>query len=112
LLFLLNLLRFIEGVQFRLLLQCECKGLEGALVPIYCLKGLSCYLSCYHILWWDWGSCSFTGNFLDMIMYVGSMLRRRRSSRKKRLSAEAACVRWPKVPLHEASVLQTNLRIE
>jgi hypothetical protein len=43
---------------------------------------------------------------------VGSMLRRRRSSRKKRLSAEAACVRWPKVPLHEASVLQTNLKIE
>jgi hypothetical protein len=43
---------------------------------------------------------------------VGSMLRRRRSSRKKRLSAEAACVRWPKVPLHEASVLQTDLRIE
>jgi hypothetical protein len=44
--------------------------------------------------------------------YVGSMLRRRRSSRKKRLSAEAACVRWPKVPLHEASVLQTDLKIE
>jgi hypothetical protein len=43
---------------------------------------------------------------------VGSMLRRRRSSRKKRLLAEAACVRWPKVPLHEASVLQTDLRIE
>jgi hypothetical protein len=43
---------------------------------------------------------------------VGSMLRRRRSSRKKRLSAEAACVRWPKVPLHEASVLQTDLKIE
>jgi hypothetical protein len=43
---------------------------------------------------------------------VGSMLRRRRSSRKKRLSAEAVCIRWPKVPLHEASVLQTNLKIE
>jgi hypothetical protein len=43
---------------------------------------------------------------------VGSMLRRRRSSRKKRLSAEAVCMRWPKVPLHEASVLQTDLKIE
>jgi hypothetical protein len=43
---------------------------------------------------------------------VGSMLRRRRSSRKKLLSAEAACVRWPKFPLHEASVLQTDLKIE
>jgi hypothetical protein len=38
---------------------------------------------------------------------VGPVLRRRRSSRKKRPSAEAVCVRWPKVPLHEASVLQT-----
>jgi hypothetical protein len=44
--------------------------------------------------------------------FVGSMLRRRRSSRKKRLSAEAACERGPKLPLHEASVLQTNLKIE
>jgi hypothetical protein len=43
---------------------------------------------------------------------VGSMLRRRRSSRKKRLSTEAVCIRWPKVPLHEASVLQTDLKIE
>jgi hypothetical protein len=43
---------------------------------------------------------------------VGSMLRRRRSLRKKRLSAEAACERWPKLPLHEASVLQTDLKIE
>ena len=44
--------------------------------------------------------------------HVGSMFRRRRSSRKKRLSAEAVCIRWPKVPLHEASVLQTDLKIE
>jgi hypothetical protein len=36
---------------------------------------------------------------------VGSMLRRRRSSREKRRSAEAVCMRWPKVPLHEASTL-------
>jgi hypothetical protein len=43
---------------------------------------------------------------------VGPMLRRRRSSRKKRFSAEAVCIRWPKVPLHEASVLQTDLKIE
>jgi hypothetical protein len=43
---------------------------------------------------------------------VGSMLRRRRSYRKKRSSAEAVCIRWPKVPLHEASVLQTDLKIE
>jgi hypothetical protein len=43
---------------------------------------------------------------------VGSMLRRRRSSRKKRLSADAVCMRWPKVPLHEASILQTDLKIE
>jgi hypothetical protein len=43
---------------------------------------------------------------------VGSMLRRRRSSRKKRLSAEVVCMKWPKVPLHEASVLQTDLKIE
>jgi hypothetical protein len=39
------------------------------------------------------------------VLGVGSMLRRRRSSRKKWLSAEAVCMRWPKVPLHEASVL-------
>jgi hypothetical protein len=45
-------------------------------------------------------------------IYVGSMLRRRRSSRKKRLSAEAVCMRWPKVPFHEASVLQIDLKIE
>jgi hypothetical protein len=43
---------------------------------------------------------------------VGPVLRRRRSSRKKRPSAEAVCIRWPKVPLHEASVLQTDLKIE
>jgi hypothetical protein len=43
---------------------------------------------------------------------VGPMLRRRRSSRKKRLSAEAVSIRWPKVSLHKASVLQTDLKIE
>jgi hypothetical protein len=43
---------------------------------------------------------------------VGPMLRCRRSSRKKQLSAEAVCVRWPKVPLLEASILQTDLKIE
>jgi hypothetical protein len=43
---------------------------------------------------------------------VGPVLRRRRSSRKKRPSTEAVCVRWPKVPLHEASVLQTDSKIE
>jgi hypothetical protein len=43
---------------------------------------------------------------------VGPMLRRRRSFRKKRSSAEAVCIRWPKVPLREASVLQTDLKIE
>jgi hypothetical protein len=43
---------------------------------------------------------------------VGTMLRRRRSCRKKRLSAEVVCMRWPKVPLHEASALQTDLKIE
>jgi hypothetical protein len=43
---------------------------------------------------------------------VGTMLRRRRSCRKKRLSDEAVCMGWPKVPLHEASVLQTDLKIE
>ena len=43
---------------------------------------------------------------------VGPMLRRRRSCRKKRLSAEAVCIRWPKVPFHKASVLQTDLKIE
>jgi hypothetical protein len=52
-------------------------------------------------------------NFVIMLFItVGSMLRRRRSSRKKRLSAEAVCIKWPKVPLHEASVLQTDLKIE
>jgi transposase InsO family protein len=50
---------------------------------------------------------------LDMARtIVGTMLRRRRSCRKKRLSAEVVCMRWPKVPLHEASVLQTDLKIE
>jgi hypothetical protein len=48
----------------------------------------------------------------NKIKTVGSMLRRRRSPGKKRLSAEAVCIRWPKVPLHEASVLQTDLKIE
>jgi hypothetical protein len=43
---------------------------------------------------------------------VGFMLRRRRSSRKKRLSVEAVCIKWSKVPLHEASVSQTDLKIE
>jgi hypothetical protein len=43
---------------------------------------------------------------------VGTMLRRRRSCRKKRLSDEAVCMGWSKVPLHEASVLQTDLKIE
>jgi hypothetical protein len=43
---------------------------------------------------------------------VGPMLRRRRSYRKKRSSAEAVCIRWPKVPLREASVLQTDLKIK
>jgi hypothetical protein len=43
---------------------------------------------------------------------VGTMLRRRRSCRKKRLSAETVCMGWPKVPFHEASVLQTDLKIE
>jgi hypothetical protein len=41
---------------------------------------------------------------------VGSMLRRQRSSRKKRLSAEAVCVRWPKLPLHEASDITNRLK--
>jgi hypothetical protein len=56
--------------------------------------------------------CTFGLTKGDSTSVVGSMLRRRRSSRKKRLLAEAACVRWPKVPLHEASVLQTDLKIE
>jgi hypothetical protein len=47
-----------------------------------------------------------------VFLFVGSMLRRRRSSREKRLSAEAVCMRWPKVLLHEASTLQTDLKIE
>jgi hypothetical protein len=46
------------------------------------------------------------------ITSVGLMLRRRRSYRKKRSSAEAVCIKWPKVPLREASVLQTDLKIE
>jgi hypothetical protein len=41
----------------------------------------------------------------DIKDIVGSMLRRRRSSREKRLSAEAVCMRWPKVPFHEASTV-------
>jgi hypothetical protein len=43
---------------------------------------------------------------------VGTMLRRRRSCRNKQFSAEAVCMNWPKVHLHEASVLQTDLKIE
>jgi hypothetical protein len=54
----------------------------------------------------------FKGRRLLNIDLVGYMLRRRRSSRKTRLSAEAVCMRRPKVPLHEASVLQTDLKIE
>jgi hypothetical protein len=50
--------------------------------------------------------------WLFIFKSVGTMLRRRRSCRKKRLSAEAVCMRWLKVPLHEASVLQTDLKIE
>jgi hypothetical protein len=55
---------------------------------------------------------SYSASFHLGYKTVGSMLRRRRSSRKKRLSTEAVCMRWPKVPLHEASVLQTDLKIE
>jgi hypothetical protein len=43
---------------------------------------------------------------------VGSMLRRRRSSREKQFSTEVVCTRWPKVPFHKASALQTDLKIE
>jgi hypothetical protein len=43
---------------------------------------------------------------------VGPMLRRRRSYRKKQSSAGVVCIKWPKVPLCEASVLQTDLEIE
>ena len=43
---------------------------------------------------------------------VGPMLRHRRSYREKQSSAEAVCIKWPKVPLCEASVLQTDLKIE
>jgi hypothetical protein len=52
--------------------------------------------------------------YVACIMYytVVPVLRRRRSFRKKQPSAEAVCVRWSKVPLHEASVLQTDLKIE
>jgi hypothetical protein len=59
-------------------------------------------------------SVSLHAYYIYMIhmLCVGSMLRRRRSCRKKRLSAEAVCMRWPKVPLHEASVLQTDLKLE
>jgi hypothetical protein len=45
-------------------------------------------------------------------IHVGSMLRRRRSSREKQLSAEVVCTRWPKVPFHKASTVQTDLKIE
>jgi hypothetical protein len=54
--------------------------------------------------------CAAAAVFL--LYTVGSMLGRRRSYRKKRSSAEAVCIRWPKVPLREASVLQTDLKIE
>jgi hypothetical protein len=53
---------------------------------------------------------SVLSDVLELI--VGPVLRRRRSFRKKQPSAEAVCVRWSKVPLHEASVLQTDLKIE
>ena len=43
---------------------------------------------------------------------VGPMLHRRRSYREKQSSAEAVCIKWPKVPFCEASVLQTDLKIE
>jgi hypothetical protein len=46
------------------------------------------------------------------IAAVGSTLRRRRSSKKKRFSTEAVCIGWPKIPLHKASALQTDLKIE
>jgi hypothetical protein len=49
---------------------------------------------------------------MELKIGVGPVLRRRRSSRKKRPSTKAVCVRWPKVPFHEASVLQTDLKIE
>jgi hypothetical protein len=48
----------------------------------------------------------------EMMGAVGTMLRRRRSCRKKRLSAEAVFMGWSKVPFHEASVFQTDLKIE
>ena len=47
----------------------------------------------------------FTMVDLINILFVGSMLRRRRSSREKQLSAEAVCMRRPKVPFHEASTV-------
>jgi hypothetical protein len=43
---------------------------------------------------------------------VGPMLRRRRSYMKKQSSAGVVCIKWPKVPLCEASVVQTDLKIE
>jgi hypothetical protein len=58
------------------------------------------------------GSEGFTRDQGRCVCDVGSMLRRRRSYRKKRSSAEDVCLRWPKVPNHEASVLQTDLEIE
>jgi hypothetical protein len=57
---------------------------------------------------WVWPIFLLVG----LLMPVGPMLRRRRSYRKKRSSAEAVCIRWPKVPLRGASVLQTDLKIE
>jgi hypothetical protein len=54
----------------------------------------------------------FLMSYEATISSVGSMLRRRRSPRKKQFSAEAVCMRWPKVPNHEASILQTDLKIE
>jgi hypothetical protein len=72
-----------------------------------------------YVAFWDYGTlgdywCSFlcAYSIMEIKVVVGSMLRRRRSSREKRLSAEAVCMRWPKVPFHEASILQTDLKIE
>jgi hypothetical protein len=63
-------------------------------------------------VWATSGPVLFTGFPFLLFPDVGTMLRRRRSCRKKRLSDEAVCMGWPKAPLHEASVLQTDLKIE
>ena len=56
--------------------------------------------------------CNIRQRGCNLSNTVGSMLRRRRSSRKKRPSAEAVCIRWPKVPLHEASVITDTSRLD